>query len=126
MCSPRNTQMPNSRILIIMLVESNDQFEYEIFPHRINGILCAMCFRVVVFFLVSVSSVKCAFHIHFSLTRMHNVTDYSHKGNMKAHFREHRLYSMTYEKYSMFDYKSIGRKLHISSIYSAMSLYVIA
>ena len=82
-----------------MLVESNDQFEYEIFPHRINGVLCAMCFRVVVFW-VSVSSVKCAFHINFSLTRMHNVTDYSHKGNMKAHFRGYRLYSMTYEKYS--------------------------
>ena len=44
--------------------------------------------------LVYVSSVKCSFRIHFSLTWRYNVTDYTHTRNNKTHFIEDTVYTL--------------------------------
>jgi len=43
---------------------------------------------------VYVSSVKCAFRIHFSLARRHNVTDNTHTKNTNTHLIEDTVYTV--------------------------------
>jgi len=89
MCSPRNKQMQNSRILIKNSWKQRPIGVWNIFTLHKQWPLCN---ELWCFLLVYVSSVKSAFRIHFSVTQVYNVTDYTRTRNMKAHFIEDTVY----------------------------------
>jgi len=72
-------------------------------------VLCEMCLLYSLFINMKVCH------------RLH-----SYKKHEVTFLRGHRLYSANYEKYYMFYYKSICRKLHVPVICSTMSLYVLS
>ena len=93
--------MQNSRILII-IVESKDQFEYDIFPHCIDGVLCAMCVRV--YFCIRVLCKICLSYSLFINTKAQCHRIHSYKKHDGIFHQGHRLCTSNYEKYSMFYY----------------------
>ena len=103
MCSPHNKQRQNGHILIKNSCKQRPIAVWNI--STLHSVLCAMRFGVFCWYMC-VSSMKSAFRIHFSLTRMYNVTDYTRTRNM-------------------FYYKSIRRQLHIPGICSTMFVYVL-